>query len=86
MQEWLIFGVPAVALIVVLVELAKRYGLDSRYAPLASIAFGVLFAVLGRLAEIHPGVAEWYEVVVIGLLAGLTASGLYSGQKALRGR
>lgn len=86
MQDLVIFGVPAVALIVVIVELAKRYGMDARWAPLVAMAIGVAFAVLAKLSALYPTFAEWYEMVVIGLLAGLTAAGLYSGQKALRGR
>lgn len=86
MPELIVFGIPGVGLIIVLVELAKHYGLATRWAPLVAIGAGVLLAVLGHLAEIYPTLAEWYQVVVIGLVAGLTAAGLYSGQKALRCR
>lgn len=84
MQELVLFGVPAAVLIIVLVDLAKGYGLDSRWAPLAAIGLGILFAALGQLATQYPGFALWYEIVIVGLVTGLTAAGLYSGQKAVR--
>lgn len=86
MQELIVFGVPAVGLIIVLVELIKRYGMDPRWAPLVAVGVGILFAVLAKVAAMYPGFAAWYEVVIVGVVAGLTAAGLYSGQKAMRGK
>lgn len=53
-----------------LVEAIKRAGLSSRYSPIVSILLGVVLMYLfgGDIWE--------------GLLAGLSASGLYSGVKA----
>lgn len=58
-----------------LTTLAKRY-IGKRYAPLASLVFGVL------------GVSAWQmavtpQTVIIGLVIGLSASGLYSGSKSM---
>jgi shikimate kinase len=85
-MDFAVFGVPAAVLIVVLVEFAKKYGLDSRWAPVAALIFGQLLAVLNQLSGVVPGFEAWYKVVIAGLLAGLTACGMYSGQKALRGQ
>jgi ABC-type iron transport system FetAB permease component len=79
-----IYGIPAAVLVAVLVEVFKHYGLDSRWAILAAIGVGVLLSVLNHVAQIVPGFEAWYQVVLAGLVAGLTAAGLYSGQKALR--
>lgn len=85
-ENWLIFGIPAIALIIAIVELAKHYGMDSRWAPLLSIGMGILFAIIGQLAQMYPIVEMWYSRIILGIVGGLMASGIYSGQKALRGK
>jgi len=72
LSPWVMAVVP---LIVGLVELIKKTGLTTRYAPLASLLIGV------GLTFLVPGIATWQEAVVQGLIAGLISSGLYSGQK-----
>lgn len=83
-MDFVVYGIPAAALIAVIVEVCKQYGLDSRWAILAAIGTGVLLSVLNYVAQIVPGFDAWYQVVLAGIVAGLTAAGLYSGQKALR--
>lgn len=58
-----------------LVELAKRVGLPDRFAPLGSLVFGILMVALftGGFS---------IGALSIGVITGLTASGLYSGVKA----
>lgn len=85
-MDFVVFGIPAAVLIVVLVELFKQWGLQSRWAVVAAIMVGILLSVSNYLATIVPGFETWYEVVFAGVIAGLTAAGLYSGQKALRGK
>ena len=63
-----------VPIIVGLVKVAKVAKLQSRYAPLLSLALGVAGASL--LVGFSGG------AVLGGLIAGLTASGLFSGVKA----
>ena len=66
----------AVPVIVALVSAAKMAGLKSRFAPLLSIGLGiVLFYFLGD--NVDAGTR-----LFTGLIAGLSASGLYSGTKA----
>lgn len=74
MQE--IYGVAIIPLIVGLVELIKQFGLSSRYAALCSVLLGV-----GAGFVLHPGNPS--QAVIVGLMLGLSASGLYSGGKAL---
>lgn len=77
-----LYGVPAAGLIVALVELVKRStGLETRWAPLLAVVLGVVLAVAARLDD--PSRGTWLEMMLLGLLAGLGASGLYSGGKAL---
>jgi hypothetical protein len=66
----------AVPIILAVVSSVKTAGMDSRWSPLLSIALGVGFmCFFGSNATIASNALE-------GLIAGLTASGLYSGVKA----
>lgn len=66
-----------VAVVMALVESIKRAGVPSRFAGLISAALGVAY---GLATSPTPNVAF---AVVRGLIIGLSASGLYSGTKAL---
>ena len=83
MDNLLIFGIPGAAIILVLIEIAKQYGLNSKWAPLLAIGLGVVLAVLMQLAEINPQLALWLKVAISGLLTGLSAVGLWSGGKTV---
>lgn len=65
----------SVPVIVALVSAIKMAGLPSKFAPLLSIAFGVASGLLIGGVTVDAG--------VVGLLFGLSASGLYSGGKAM---
>lgn len=86
MEELMIGGVPLVALIVALVELAKQtMGLDSQYAPVVAVVLGIALAVGIQVSQIFPLFGTWFQVIVLGMVAGLLACGIYSGVKATRG-
>jgi hypothetical protein len=70
--------------VLALVEFAKRQGLPDRFAPVASLASGVLIIVLAGLSGVFE--LTWAQQAFAGLLAGLTAGGFYSGSKAIVGR
>lgn len=63
-----------VPVIVALVSGVKQAGMDSRFAPILSIALGLAGFYLLGTGELGPRLFE-------GLIAGLSASGLYSGVK-----
>lgn len=67
----------AAPLVVGLVEVAKRSGLPTRWAGLASLLFGVLVALL---------IGDSWDraAIVAGIAAGLSAAGLYSQAVTLR--
>lgn len=65
-----------VPVVVGLVEVAKKTGLPSRYASVASLVLGV--AAVWVLQQN----VEWLP----GALTGLAASGLWSGTKAVVGK
>lgn len=64
----LIYGVPAVAIIVGLVKVAKEVFLPTKYAPLASIGLGI---VLGL--TLYPSA----QGAVTGIALGLVSCGIY---------
>lgn len=61
-----------VPLVVGIIEAFKQIGLGARFAPVAALALGVLGAVL---------LGGGFDTTSLfqGVLAGLSASGLYSG-------
>lgn len=85
MSELVLYGIPIAAVIIGLVELAKNsLGLPARWAAPVALVLGVLFAVLGWI-ELG-GDASLLEAVLLGILTGMTASGLYSGTRAVAGK
>ncbi len=80
MEDQLFAGVPIVALVPGLVEIAKRAGLPNRFAGLAAMGLGIVLVALvdlaraGELAVTIGDLATW---VVAGVLYGLAAAGLY---------
>ncbi len=88
MNEVLIVGVPAVLVIIALVEWFKgEFGLASRWAPVASIGLGLVVTVGNQLVQLYPAAAGWYEAVWMGVLVGLIASGLYDvGKVSVAGK
>lgn len=70
----------ATALIMALVQIAKKAGLPSRFAGLLAVALGVGAGLLSVVALDGPG---YLNGAAAGLVVGLAASGAYSGGKAL---
>lgn len=65
----------AAPIILGLVEVFKQVGLPSKFSPLLACVFGILYGLFVSGAEtIAKG-------VMVGLIEGLAASGLYSGTK-----
>ena len=84
MGDLTLYGVPIAIIIVGLVELAKiSFRLPERWAALVAVLLGVAFALLGW-AEVAVE-ASLLEAVLLGIMAGLAAAGLYSGGRAVAG-
>lgn len=65
--------VAVVPIVIGLVEVLKGVGLTSKYAPAFSLVFGIwLMLLIGMV---------WQAAIIQGIIAGLAASGLYSGAK-----
>jgi hypothetical protein len=78
----IIYGVAIVPLIIGLVQVLKQTGLPDRFAPVASLGLGLAFAGV----QIATGAAlEPFAALLTGIAYGLSASGLYSGGRAVVG-
>ncbi|HOW77912.1 MAG TPA: hypothetical protein PK406_00540 [Verrucomicrobiota bacterium] len=82
-MDFAVFGISAVVLVKLLVELLKKGGLSTRWAWAASILVGIVLAVANQLASMFPEFLTWYRAVFGGLIAGLGAAELYDAKKAL---
>jgi L-cystine uptake protein TcyP (sodium:dicarboxylate symporter family) len=69
-----IYDVAIIPLILGVVELFKRIGLPAKYSPLVAVALGLIVGVVYLDASLK-------ERVLVGIMFGLSASGLYSGTK-----
>lgn len=78
-MDYVLSGASIVTIIMGLVELIKKVGLSSRFAPLFSLVFGILLAALGQ-----GGFSV--DSIISGLVLGLVASGFWSGAKAVSGK
>ena len=72
-----------IPIILALTELVKRMGMPARLAPVAAIVLGVVMAFLGAGMSMS---AFSIEQALQGLVWGLSASGLWSGGKAIIGK
>ena len=76
-------GVAGLPLVMGLVEVAKRLGLSSRWAPALAVALGTGLCLGYRAALGLPTGDAWAQAALNGLTLGLAAAGLYSGTRAL---
>lgn len=79
-EDFLIGGASAAALVLIVVQLFKMYGMPSKFAPLLSILLGVGFGVLSELEQpdVGPPIARWTAATIRGFLVGASASGIYA--------
>ncbi|RDW14974.1 hypothetical protein [Oceanobacillus chungangensis] len=70
-----IYDVVLIPLIIGLVQLLRTVGLNKKYLPLASLIFGLAGGIFYMYPEDLKG------GIIVGLMLGLSASGLYSGTK-----
>ncbi len=84
MEGEALIGLAGAGVVAALLQAVKSaIGFPTRFAPLVAVGLGIAWNVGLRGAGIAD---ETYPVaVVLGVLSGLGASGLYSGAKAIRG-
>ncbi len=74
-----------IALVPGVVEVAKRIGLPSRFAGLAAILVAIALVGLSEISGGSTSSAPVARAIVLGLVYGLAASGLYSQVQRLPG-
>lgn len=67
------FQLVIIPIIIGIVEVFKRAGLPNKYSPIVSLLLGVIFGILY--------VQPLLDGITLGLVIGLSATGLYSGSK-----
>lgn len=72
-----VYDVVLIPLIIGMVELLKMYGMKRRLLPIMALIFGIL----GGIFYIYPNDPK--AGILVGIMMGLSASGLYSGGKAV---
>lgn len=65
------------ATIMALVQVIKAMGLPSKWAPVPSLVLGIAAGVL----YLDP--SDWQRGILVGIVAGLSAMGAWSGPKAV---
>jgi len=78
-----VVGVPLILVVIGLVEVMKKLGLQGSWLIVASLLVGLSFGVayqwsLGPLVTF----AEWFGAIVYGLGIGLVATGIYAAAKS----
>jgi hypothetical protein len=77
-MEFIVNGIPLILVVFALVEEAKAWGASGLLLRGLSLFLGIAAALLYQLTLAWPtSSAIWFQVVVIGLVYGLTASGAY---------
>jgi len=86
MAEFTLWGIGGAALTAVVLEALKRVWLNDagepviqdRWAVVAAVLVGILLSIAAYVGTLVPGVGTWLDVVGAGVIAGLTACGIYS--------
>ncbi|NDI36348.1 hypothetical protein [Chengkuizengella sediminis] len=74
-MDFQVYDIAIVPIIVALVQLAKQIGLSAKYQPVLSLALGVASGIF----YVAPGDPK--QAILVGIVMGLAASGLWSGAK-----
>jgi|GEM_PF-753973 hypothetical protein len=75
MEEFSIYGMALVPVILAMVELLKRVGIPKKFSPITALILGIL----SGFYYLAPG--EPQKAIFLGLISGLSAIGLWSGTK-----
>lgn len=75
MEGFSVYGIALVPVILAVVELLKRVGIPKKFSPLVALILGILCGFY----YLAPG--EPSKAVFLGVVAGLSAIGLFSGTK-----
>lgn len=75
-----LYGLAGIPVVMALTQVAKAWVVDRRFYPVISVLFGILLNVaLGWILQ-----TNLVAAVIVGLVTGLSASGAYSYDSAIR--
>lgn len=64
------------AIILGLIQICKGLGLNKKWSPVIALVLGIFF-----VGSLHYG---WSRTLIVGIITGLSAVGLFSGTKNLK--
>ncbi len=79
-MDFLVFGVPGALAVSLIVEAVKRIWpvlSEPRWAIITALGLGVLLSACVQVASQSSAFATWFEVVLGGVFAALSAMGIY---------
>lgn len=74
---FMLFGVPAVPVVKMLVDIAKKIGMPTKFAFPLAVFLGVVCSVLLYLSSIYPVIGTCFKVALTGLAVGASSGDLY---------
>lgn len=77
MLDKVIAGISISTVIVGLTELIKTTGLPSKALPWVAVGISLSIGIVDQLSQTYPIIVPWLETVVVYLVIGLSATGLY---------
>lgn len=83
LSTYVVNGIPLVAVILGLVELAKSFGASGRALTGISFGIGAALGIFYQFSVAIPATAgDWFGAVLFGLALGLTACKLYDAVRS----
>jgi hypothetical protein len=78
-ENFVVSGIPLILVVFGLVEACKRFGLTGNVLTIISLVIGVGLAIAYQIGSLGlpVGFMGWFTVVIVGIVFGLTASGVY---------
>lgn len=70
-------GIPVLFVVIGLVEAAKRLGVGGKGSLILALILGLVFSLAMQVVVVYPEASAWLQAVVIGLVLGLSATGIY---------
>ena len=68
------------AIVIGLVAVAKKLGINQKYAPVLAVVFGLIFSLMAYFIQD----VKLLTAIVGGIVIGLTSVGFYSGVKNVK--
>ena len=85
MENEILIGLASAPVVAALLQVAKpTFGIPSRFVPAVTLVLGIAWNVGIRAGEISD--ATWASAAMLGVMAGLSAGGLYDATRSVTTR